>query len=184
ATEGARGGLRGLRPVQPGVSGGGLHHDGRGPAGAGQRDVERPGADPPRGHDGLGRDERVPRRGRHRHPLTEQGEGARERMSLLIKNGEVVTAGGRVKADIYCEDEVITALGTGLDAPPGAEVIDARGKYVFPRFTDPHVHIYLPFMGTATNDPHATGSQAALVGGTTTYIEMLAPSRTEELRAC
>src|SRR5690606_4820634 len=46
----------------------------------------------------------------------------------------------------------------------------------------PHVHIYLPFMGTATKDTHATGSQAALVGGTTTYIEMLAPSRHEDLR--
>src|SRR5690554_7725315 len=86
-------------------------------------------------------------------------------------------------ADIYVEDEKITAIGKDLEAPDGAEVIDASGKYVFPGFIDPHVHIYLPFMGTATKDTHATGSQAALVGGTTTYIEMLAPSRTEDLRA-
>ena len=103
-------------------------------------------------------------------------------MSLLIRNGEVVTPGGRVKADVLCEGEVITALGRDLRAPPGAEVIDASGKYVFPGFIDPHVHIYLPFMGTACKDTHATGSQAALVGGTTTYIEMLAPSRNEDLR--
>src|SRR5690606_40196679 len=32
-------------------------------------------------------------------------------------------------------------------------------------------------------DTHTTGSQAALVGGTTTYIEMMAPSRNEDLMA-
>ncbi len=108
-------------------------------------------------------------------------------MGLLITNGEIVTAGGRSRADIYCEDETITLIGRDLAAEvlakaPDTEVVDASGKYVFPGFIDPHVHIYLPFMGTATKDTHATGSQAALVGGTTTYIEMLAPSRNEDLR--
>lgn len=104
-------------------------------------------------------------------------------MSLLIKNGEIVTAASRMRADILCEDETITAIGQGLTAPAGAEVIDASGKYVFPGFIDPHVHIHLPFMGTVTKDTHRTGSQAALVGGTTTYIEMLAPARQEDLMA-
>lgn len=102
-------------------------------------------------------------------------------MSLLIKNGEVVTAGGRQRADVYCEGETITAIGKNLSAPAGAEVIDATGKYVFPGFIDPHVHIYLPFMGTKCKDDHRTGSQAALVGGTTTYLEMMAPSGQEDL---
>ncbi len=102
-------------------------------------------------------------------------------MSLLIKNGEVVTAGGRQRADVYCEGETITAIGKSLSAPAGAEVVDATGKYVFPGFIDPHVHIYLPFMGTKCKDDHRSGSQAALVGGTTTYLEMLAPSGQEDL---
>lgn len=102
-------------------------------------------------------------------------------MSLLIKNGEIVTADARMRADIYCEHETITKIGTNLDAPAGTEVIDAAGKFVFPGFIDPHVHIYLPFMGTQTKDTHTTGSQAALVGGTTTFIEMMAPNRTEDL---
>ena len=102
-------------------------------------------------------------------------------MSLLIKNGEIITADARYKADIYVEDETITRIGPDLDAPPGAEVIDASGKYVFPGFIDPHVHVYLPFMSTFAKDTHETGSKAALVGGTTTYIEMLAPSRNEDL---
>jgi len=69
-------------------------------------------------------------------------------MPLLIKNGEIVTADSRAKADIYCEGESITRIGFGLETPPGTQIVDAAGKYVFPGFIDPHVHITLPFMGT------------------------------------
>src|SRR4028119_734800 len=104
-------------------------------------------------------------------------------MSLLIKHGAVVTSDARYAADIWCEDETITRIGKDLKAPPGAEVIDATGKYVFPGFIDPHVHIYLPFMGTLAKDTYETGSKAALVGGTTTLIEMCSPSRSDEALA-
>ena len=104
-------------------------------------------------------------------------------MSLLIKNGRIVTADSDFIGDIFCEGETITSIGRGLDAPSGAEVIDATGKFVFPGFIDPHVHIYLPFMGTFSKDTYTTGSQAALVGGTTTLIEMCCPSRTDEALA-
>ena len=59
-------------------------------------------------------------------------------------------------------------------------MIDAKGKFVFPGFIDPHVHIYLPFMGTFSKDTYETGSKAALVGGTTTLIEMCCPSRADD----
>src|SRR6266487_3087782 len=126
-------------------------------------------------------------------------------MSLLIKNGEIVTASERYIADIFCEGETITridrkidngaggsrATSTGkperVDEPGGEsinvkadDVIDATGKYVFPGFIDPHVHIYLPFMGTCAKDTHETASRAALVGGTTTFIEMICPARAEK----
>ena len=104
-------------------------------------------------------------------------------MSLLIKNGEVVTDSERYVADILCENETIARIDKNIAAPAGAEVIDATGKYVFPGFIDPHVHIYLPFMGTFSKDNYATGSQAALVGGTTTLIEMCCPSRREDTLA-
>src|SRR5262245_22257802 len=101
-------------------------------------------------------------------------------MSLLVKNGEIVTADMRCRADIWCEGETITRIGGGLSAPPGADVIDAAGKLVFPGFIDPHVHIYLPFMGTFAKDTYETASRAALVGGTTTLIEMVCPSRSDD----
>jgi dihydropyrimidinase len=101
-------------------------------------------------------------------------------MSLLIKNGEIVTAGERYRADIYCEHETITRIDRDIAASPGTTVVDAAGKYVFPGFIDPHVHIYLPFMGTYSKDTYETGSKAALVGGTTTLIEMCCPSRKDD----
>ncbi len=101
-------------------------------------------------------------------------------MSLLIKNGEIVTAGERFKADILCEGETISRIGNGLEAPAKATVVDAKGKYVFPGFIDPHVHIYLPFMGTYAKDTYETASKAALMGGTTTLIEMLCPARSDQ----
>ncbi len=101
-------------------------------------------------------------------------------MALLIRNGEIVTVGSRVQADIYVENETITRIGKALDAPPNAEIIDATGKLVFPGFIDPHVHIYLPFMATFAKDTHETGSIAALIGGTTTYIEMCCPNRNDD----
>jgi len=101
-------------------------------------------------------------------------------MALLIKNGEIVTASERYVADILCEHETITRIDRGIAPPKGAEVIDAKGKFVFPGFIDPHVHIYLPFMGTFSKDDYITGSEAALVGGTTTLIEMCCPARSDD----
>ena len=80
-------------------------------------------------------------------------------MGLLIKNGEIVTGDSRYVADIWCENETITRIDRKIDPPAGAEVIDATGKYVFPGFIDPHVHIYLPFMGTFSKDDYETGTR-------------------------
>lgn len=101
-------------------------------------------------------------------------------MSLLIKNGDIITAESRYRADIYIESETITQIGQDLGVPDNTEVIDASGKYVFPGFIDPHVHVYLPFMATFAKDSHETASKAALIGGTTSFIEMCCPSRLDD----
>ena len=104
-------------------------------------------------------------------------------MSLLIRNAEIVNVGSRTYGDIYVENETITRIGKDLQSPPDAEIIDAKGQPVFPGFIDPHVHIYLPFMATFAKDTHETGSIAALIGGTTTYIEMCCPNRNDDALA-
>ena len=101
-------------------------------------------------------------------------------MPLLIRGGRIITATDDCVADIYCQGETISRIERSIDpktlAPaPGTEVIDATGKYVFPGFIDPHVHIYLPFMGTFAADDYESASKAALAGGTTTLIEMICP---------
>jgi dihydropyrimidinase len=99
-------------------------------------------------------------------------------MPLLIKNGRIITADDDYKADIFCADETITRIEKSIDAkklPKSTEVINAAGKYVLPGFIDPHVHIYLPFMGTYAADDYESASKAALAGGTTTLIEMICP---------
>jgi dihydropyrimidinase len=102
-------------------------------------------------------------------------------MPLFIRGGQIVTASDTYRADICCEGESITKIGADIGPPPpGATLIEAAGKYVFPGFIDPHVHIYLPFMGTYAKDTYETASKAALVGATTTLIEMICPSRSEE----
>src|SRR5438067_11767916 len=101
-------------------------------------------------------------------------------MPLLIKNGQIVTASERSVADLFCDKETITRIERDITPPSGCEVIDATGKLVFPGFIDPHVHIYLPFMGTYAKATHETASKAALVGGTTTFIEMICPARSDE----
>lgn len=102
-------------------------------------------------------------------------------MALLIKNGEIITSESRYFADIYCEGETITQIGQNLSVAEDAQVIDATGKYIFPGFIDPHVHVYLPFMASFAKDTHETASKAALMGGTTTFLEMLAPNVNEDL---
>jgi dihydropyrimidinase len=104
-------------------------------------------------------------------------------MALLIRGGRIITATEDYTADIYAEGEKIARIEPQIDSrilAPGTEVIEARGKYVFPGFIDPHVHIYLPFMGTYAADDYESASKAALAGGTTTLIEMICPGPSDE----
>ena len=106
-------------------------------------------------------------------------------MPLLITNGRIITATDDYYADVYCAGDTITRIEDRIDpaSVPDAEVIDAAGLYVFPGFIDPHVHVHLPFMGTHAKDDWTSVSQAALIGGTTTLIEMICPSRADQPEA-
>ncbi len=96
---------------------------------------------------------------------------------IIITNGTVVSASGRVQASVVVEGEKISALlmpGSSDHAAAvasGARKINARGKYVIPGGIDVHTHMEMPFGGTTASDTFETGSRAAAWGGTTTIID-------------
>ena len=93
-------------------------------------------------------------------------------MSVLIRNGRVVTAADDYVADLYAEDETITLIGESLDVQAD-KVIDAAGKYVLPGCVDPHTHLDMPFGGTVTIDDVESGQTAAAFGGTTCHVDFV-----------
>lgn len=103
-------------------------------------------------------------------------------MSVLIKNGRVVTATDDYIADIFIEGETIVAIGTNLGMKADQE-IEAKGKLVMPGGIDPHVHLDMPFMGTYSSDNYETGTRAALYGGTTMVIDFILQKQGNSLRS-
>ncbi|MEY2916956.1 MAG: hypothetical protein RIS73_670 [Bacteroidota bacterium] len=93
-------------------------------------------------------------------------------MSILIKNGNIITATDNYVADIFIEGETIKTIGKNLSVKAD-KTIDATGKLVFPGGIDPHVHLDMPFMGTYSSDNYETGTRAALHGGTTMVIDFI-----------
>lgn len=91
-------------------------------------------------------------------------------MSILIKNGTIVTAEDEFTADVYIEGESIRVIGENL-AMDADEVVDAKGKYILPGGVDQHVHFSFTYKGSKVRGFET--SNAAAVGGTTTLIEFV-----------
>lgn len=104
-------------------------------------------------------------------------------MSILIQNGALLCPDGPVQADLRTEGGRITEIGPSL--PVGnSRVIDAAGKLVFPGFIDTHTHFEMN-KGTdrETADNWASGTRAALAGGTTTVLDFAEPARGASLQS-
>lgn len=109
----------------------------------------------------------------------------------LIQHATVYDGiGGQIEnGDVLVENGRITAVGTGLEAPEGATVIDATGRYVTPGIIDIHSHLGdYPSPGVSAHSdgneatspvtaevwaehsvwPQDVGFEAALAGGVTT----------------
>ncbi len=102
-------------------------------------------------------------------------------MTLFIKGGTIVTHEVTYQADIACDGNKITEIAQQITPPHAAEVIDATGKYIMPGGIDPHTHMQLPFMGTVAKDDFASGTIAALAGGTTSIIDFVIPNPQQSL---
>jgi dihydropyrimidinase len=113
------------------------------------------------------------------------GPAAQQQAELIIRNGLIVTATGRVDSDLRIRNGVIAEIGRNLAAAAGAREIDAKGKLVLPGGVDPHVHLINgPGIGEHDGaDDYTSGSASALAGGTTTLGNMITPNPNEELVA-
>src|SRR5512136_3108330 len=94
-------------------------------------------------------------------------------------NGVVVVQGGRVidpasgidgVRTVVVRDGRIAAVAERAEAPAGALVVDARGKWVTPGFVDLHVHLREP--GQEYKETVQSGARAAVAGGFTAVCAM------------
>ena len=99
-----------------------------------------------------------------------------------VRNGSVITAGGRARADLVIEDGVVTAIGAA--AQRRGREIDATGMLVLPGAVDIHTHIdtaVSPDVRSA--DDWYSGTVAAACGGVTTVIDYVRQEVGESLVA-
>lgn len=96
-------------------------------------------------------------------------------MKKVLKGGTVVGGSGSVWADVLIDGEKVAAVGTGEEmerlADEDTQIVDVEGCLLFPGFIDAHTHFDLHVAGTVTADDFATGTRAAVRGGTTTIVD-------------
>jgi len=102
-------------------------------------------------------------------------------MDLLIKNGTVINASGRCKADVAVSNGVITRVEDGITPAPDTQIADASGLLVLPGAVDVHTHFELSFGEFSSADDFMTGTRAAACGGVTTIIDFITPEKSEGL---
>ena len=98
----------------------------------------------------------------------------------LITRGQIIAGSGSRKADILIDNGKIEKIGESL-ADMTARRIDASGKMIFPGFIDTHTHFDLEVSDTVTADDFASGTKAAIAGGTTCIIDFATQYKKETL---
>ena len=102
-------------------------------------------------------------------------------MGTLLKSGTLVCPDGPIQADLRMEGGKITEIGPNLPKN-GCEELDCEGQLVFPGFIDTHTHFEMnKGLPNETADDWASGTLAALCGGTTTVLDFAEPERGRSL---
>jgi dihydroorotase len=92
-------------------------------------------------------------------------------IELRIAGGDVMTPGGRIRADVLVGGGRIAGLvGPDVEFSGVARTVDAAGKLVLPGMVDPHVHTREP--GFTHKEDITTTTAGAAAGGVTTIFGM------------
>ncbi len=88
---------------------------------------------------------------------------------ILIKEGKIVNNGEIIEGDLFISNGRIEKVGGSIDTLSDKE-IDASGQFVMPGIIDDQVHFREP--GLTHKADIYTEAKAAVVGGTTSFMEM------------
>lgn len=91
------------------------------------------------------------------------------RFAIVVRNGQVVTPSGVVRADVAVAEGKFAAIAPCVSGAAAVE-IDATGCHVFPGAIDAHVHFNEP--GRTEWEGLETGSAALAAGGGTCFFDM------------
>ncbi len=90
---------------------------------------------------------------------------------LVIRGAQVLLPSGEMEPkEVVVADGKITAVGTDLEVPEQAKVIDGTGLTLLPGVIDPQVHFRDP--GLEHKEDLHTASRACARGGVTSFLEM------------
>ena len=90
--------------------------------------------------------------------------------TTVIRNAQLVNEGLIVESDILLKNGRIEKIAPAVEAPAGAEVVDANGRHLLPGMIDDQVHFREP--GLTHKGDFYSESRAAIAGGVTSYMEM------------
>ena len=91
-------------------------------------------------------------------------------MKTIIRQGRIVSPSEVYEGDILIDGETIACIGRNLETE-GAQVIEAKGKYVIPGGVDVHTHMDLLAGGSRAVDDFYNGTVAAACGGTISIVD-------------
>ncbi len=100
----------------------------------------------------------------------------------MITGGTVVSSETAAPLDVLVDGEHIAAVAPAGHGWTADREIDATRRYVIPGGIDAHTHLELPFGEAVSSDTFATGTAAAIWGGTTTIIDFTVQTKGVALR--
>lgn len=101
-------------------------------------------------------------------------------MGIVLRGGNIVTSENTYNADVRIVEDKIVEIGLNIGSSDD-EVVDVAGCYIMPGGIDTHTHFDLDNGATMTADSFATGTKAAIAGGTTTILDFATQTKGKSL---